>query len=485
MGSSGGLILGTATTAPLPSGDATGVQDALNINSLIAASAAGDALFFHSGRYITNSIIPYQAQRRYIGSISQGSAPTEMYMANGANLDAVWASAEWVAVNPTPVSASPVNFEFISFNGNTANQSSGLGIGLISMNFHADIFKCKTNNTRGDGIRISSGNQGGNVITNTLNEVRIEQCEIRFAGGDGIRIFEQDATARITDGFCINNIISGDPANATALSAIRVDKGSGWEIADNHTYAMPMNGIRVGADFSTKIIGNYCEGFGWSTTGGTYCGINCTTVGALGSAGSLVNDNVIWANSVPIAATSLRGIAVTADTGNTIQTAVVGNVCFGRTATIPTVGILLNCLEGTGIHNTAVSGNNSPGWDIPYFGSATGSVRIAAAANAGAIVLNDTFSATWAILPNRAALNGLTRMICTANTAPTIGVGQDGQIIVVQLEQDGVGTRTVTWPANVINAPIMTVGANVVTSYQLQYFANATGGAKWYCIGAR
>lgn len=484
MGSSGGLIVSTATTAPLPTGDATGVQDTLNVNSVLAASNAGDAIFFHSGRYNLNTVIGYPSQRRYIGAMSQGSAATEMFMVAGANQDAVWASAEWLAVNPTPVSASPVNFEFMTFNANRTNQSGGAGHGLVTMNFHADIWKCKTNNTTGDGIRVSSGNQGGNVITNTLNEVRIEQCELRFAHGDGIRIFEQDATARVTDGFCINNIISGDPTDTGAGNAIRVDKGSGWEIADNHTYAMPQNGIRCGNMFSTKIIGNYCEGFGWSTTVGIYCGINASIVGVLGSAASLVNDNVVWANSVPVAGTTLRGVAVTADNGNTIQSVVTGNTGYGRTFGTPTTGLVLNCSDGAGIHNSACSGNNFPNWDTPYVGSATGSVRVAASGNAGMIVVNEAFSATPTILPNKAALNGLWRMIMTANVVvATVPVGVDGQIITVQFENDATN-RTVTWPANVINAPAMTAGANAVRTWQLQYFANATGGAKWYCVGS-
>lgn len=469
----------TVATGPVQNGPiATGVAatDTANIASFIAATSPGDHLIFPPGEYVISTAIQLLPDRHYSGAGAKGSsasARTSFKAATGANLESVVASATWFSVSATPTSAGPIEVDNICFDGNRDNQASGSGHGLVTMNYQSSFIECKFANTRGDGFRLSTVTQAGNTITNTCNEPFIVRCQFINNGGDSLRVFE-GSSAKFTDGNLLDCIFQGGGDQ----NGIVIDKGSGWQVRGNHVYANPMNGIKIGDGFQTSVTGNYVEGFGFSTTVGTYMGINMSASGITSSSANIVTGNKIWAGgSTLTTGVAIRGIGVTAANNQTAFVSITGNVLYGRTFTTTTSGIQVNANNAGATITASVSGNLSTGWDTPYAVGTTGVVNIEAAANAGALVPNETFGATPAINVGKAAVNGVWRMILTGNASPTIQDGLDGQTIVVQWQQDGTGSRTLTWPANVVGGPTITSTANVVTMVFLTYIASTD---VWY-----
>lgn len=464
--------LGAPSWAPKPTGDTTGVLDFAAVTAYIAASAPGDALHFHNGDYIFNQTPHMLQNRHYLGTGSVGSFGTKFKMADGANLDAVFAADMWFSASVTPAGEFPVTVRDILFDGNASNQTSGAGHGLVGMNFNAVIEDVKVVHTRGDGVRWSAYTLAGNVITSgTIGETHFIRVLTGDGtgddiGGDGIRAIDS-TNGLIPDCWLENCIPTG-----CVLNGIRVDSAKGWIVKGNHPSVNRMSAMKLGRGYKTIVIGNYCEGYGSSTTAGIYCGIDMSSSAIQGD-GIVVNDNIIWANSDVIATSTCRGIAITADT-NIVATniSVCGNVGVGRTDTLSTSGILLNCVNSGGSLEASVVGNNFAGFAVPYHIGTTGTVKVRGE-NSGGIVINETFSATPTIPSAKAAINGCWRMILTANvTSSTITAGVDGQTIVLQLVQDATGSRTFAWPANVTNPPTIASAANAVTRVSMQYIAS-------------
>lgn len=457
-------------TAPGPTGVAA--DDTAALDAFMATTAEGDSIHFPRGTYVVNDEFAYLPNRTYVGAgTSKGVGGTTFKMADGANLDAVWCAEMWLSASATPSAQSPVIIRDILFDANRANQTSGAGHGLVGMNFYSVVVDCKAKNTRGDGFRWSAYSLAGNAIVGgNCPESYFIRLDTLNVGGDGIRTIDTTG-GLLPDGY----LIDCKPTDCEG-HGVRIDNAKGWLIDGNHPYANEMSGMKIGRAYMTKVTNNYCEGYGSSATAGTYCGIDMSS-SAMQGGGVVVCDNIVWANSDVIAASTCRGIAMTVDNDITATGCVVtGNVGVGRTDTLSTSGLLLNCNNAGATLEAAVGGNAFKGWAVNYHVGTTGTVKLGP--NGGQTVVDETFSATPTISSGKAYVNGVWRMILTGNvTSSTITDGVDGQSIVVQLQQDANGTRTFAWPSNVTGAPVVATGNGAVTTVPLTYIASTD---KWY-----
>ena len=88
-----------------------------------------------------------------------------------------------------------------------------------------------------------------------------------------------------------------------------------------------------------------------------------------------------------------------------------------------------------------------------------------------------TFSATPAF--NATSYNNFTMTLSGNVTSSTITGGTFGQGIFISLCQDSTGGRTVVWPTNLINAPVMASAASACTSLLAIY-----NGSNWLTASA-
>lgn len=467
-------------TAPTPTG--TTAADTIALQAFLDATTSGDTVHFGNHLWTVDDTVALPAHRHYVGTMFRNAVGSGFKMANGANLDAVVASEEWFSASATPTSALPIHFSHFYIDGNKSNNPSGGGHGFVSMNFQSQIEFVVAQSCLGDGIRCTGETLAGNGITNTANEIKIYRCQSRSCDGRGIYVHENDATATLTDGWIENCIVS-----TTLENGIQIDGAAGWFLGGNHTYGTEKSGYFIGHAFRTRLIGNYAESFGDSATAASYAGINLFSSGMNGNGPNQIVGNIVSASDAPASGTTLRGIAVRTASSQVGYVSIVGNGCYGRTHTTATTGITCINQDGTASTVATIAGNTVVGWDAPYSvsSSATGTTTIAFAGNSGQNVLAATsFSATPTISPSTVdAAGGQWQMTMTANvTAQTFADGMDGQIMNLCYIQDATGSRTVAWPANMINPPTVTATALAATNVTVQYRAALD---QWHCIAAR
>lgn len=462
--------------APIPTGDIT--ADTVALQAFLDAAPTGSQLQFGPYEWVVNAVIKYPAGLRLQGTMFRVGTGTRIKMADGANLDAVLASSLWYSASATPTSAIPTHISHFHINGNKANQTSGLGHGLVMMNFQSQIEFIIAQDCRGDGIRATGETLAGNGITNTANEINIERCQVRSCNGNGIYIHEHDTAAKLTDGWITNCIVS-----SILEAGIRIDGAAGWFLGWNHTYGTEKSGYRIQRGFRLRMIGNYAESYGDSATVGSYAGIDLFSAGMVTAGPCQISGNIVSASDTPAVGTTLRGIAIRTLASSSGYVSVTSNGIYGRTSATPTTGLNVTNVDGTATTYLSESGNIIIGWDIPITVSTTiGVMIVGSAGNTGqARVATTTFSATPTISPSAvAAAFGVYMMTLTNNiTTLTIGNGADGQRMTLNYTQDGVGSRTIAWPANVINPPTITATAGAVTSVNLLYIGANT---LWYRV---
>jgi len=347
-------------TIPPPSGDTTGATDAAAIQAVINASNVGDTVYFGAGTWYVNATISLKPKRYYVGATRDNSI---IKQANSTNLSAVLASEAWLATTGAAVADSPTYIKDLGIDGNKANQASGSGIGLVTMTFWNDISRLLVQNTFGDGIRLTDTRKDSTVLsTTTAVENHIFKCDIRHAGAHGIHIADSGAS-QVTDGWvmdCIIHDVVGD--------GIRIESSEGWLVQGNHLYSIPKNGIFCGRGYYTRVIGNYIETFGNSTTPGNYSGIafGDGTLGWISSQGPIsIVGNVVKYSTAADAASFIRGIRVGAGTNHTGEIVITGNGLHGTTHPGTSVGILVTNQDSTATVNCLIGPNFKVGWDTP------------------------------------------------------------------------------------------------------------------------
>lgn len=443
---------------------ATGVAatDTANLQAFLASLTDGDKALFGPGEWLINAGLQYPQNVYYEGTSSRTSVGTRIKQANGANLDALMASAVWYSASATPTSATWVHWRNFVFDGNKTNQTAGLGYAFVTMNFQSTFEHLEMVSARGSGMHATSETLAGNGITNTCNEIYINRCQFRGCDGHGFELNEHSAASLLTDGWIQNCISAGN-----AGDGFRFDAMAGWVCHNNHGYGNAKNGIAAYRMFRTRLTNNYIESFGDSTSAGTYVGINAYT-GFTNTGQSIIAFNTVHDTRTDVAANTRGGLWIEASTGAAVRMSIIGNNIIGQAgATIATTGFRVQCQDSSGSILAQVVGNYVVAWNTDCVVNVTGTIKVAGDTtnifqSTGAL----TFSATPAYSSALAALRGgLVQMTLTANvTSATMTDGVDGQEVSFVLTQDATGGRTIAWPSNFDNPPASVTTASGVTA---------------------
>lgn len=333
-------------------------DDTAAIQTAINASSQGSRVYFPPGTYIVSDTINMKKSRYYFGADRELST---IKQANGANLDAVMASEGWLSSSAT-TSDNPIHISHLGINGNKANQTGGSGHGLAVITFWCQIEHLEIINTRGNGLHLTSARRDGVEISGTSVEAHIEHIDVRFADGYGIRVFDPTATIQsVTDGWLIDCIIQ------VALSdGIRVDCSAGWLVQGCHVYGARKNGIHMGRADSTRVIGNYIETWGASTTVDTYAAIAMgdgvsTYIG--GANPSIVNANTMFYGSGAAGGTSIFGIRTRTSNGTASHLVITSNAMYSNGFFI---GINVGNQGATATTVAKISGNLIRNWATSF-----------------------------------------------------------------------------------------------------------------------
>lgn len=285
-------------------------DDAAAIQAAINVCPAGGAVFFPGGyTYLVGTAIKLTGGLTYYGETGGEGVETGntsvIKQKNGANLVAVLISADYV--NNATTSGLPVKISNLLINGNTANNTSGHGI--MTMNYGSEIDECVVYDVPGSGIVLNDTNSAGTTISNTCVECRITNNKINNCGVYGIWAKDTGQAGKITDGFCLNNLVS----LCYGAACIEIDRGAGWQVNGNHFYGGQQSGIVVNACFGTLIDGNYVDGFGQGATTGYWTAISAS----LGAGRATIITNNHGGNPEPTSGThyTLVGVTGTATTG--------------------------------------------------------------------------------------------------------------------------------------------------------------------------
>lgn len=264
-------------------------DDAPAIQACIDASMPGDCIQFPptganggTTTYLVAADIRLAANRKYASFMgAPGNAGVEIKYANGVNGAAVLLSADYA--NNSGWSGYPIQISNLRINGNRAHNSSGHGV--LLMNYNSSVEDCFITACAEDGIRISDKNAAGTVISNSCVETRIVGNKVNNCSGHGIMALDTDFAGRLTDGYCMQNIVS-----TTQDDAIVIARSSGWWISQNHAYTCQRDGIVVGALWNTYLTDNEVDRFGDASGGDLYTGFKVTSI--LDGRPSVISGNV-------------------------------------------------------------------------------------------------------------------------------------------------------------------------------------------------
>jgi hypothetical protein len=330
--------------------DTTAIQNAIN------AAGAGQVVYFPRGTYIISSTLTLSAATgvMYLGSAEDS---TTIKMKSGANLQAVAATSGWLT-NTATSSASPLHIRHLAFDGNTSGQTSGAGHGLVLQSYYTNVEYVIVQNTRGDGLRWDSTDfNGTTALSNTCVENRIHRVQCRTNGGCGININDPSGNT-ITDGWITDSVVQ-----LCTQDAIRINAGAGWKVIGCHVYQIGWSGIRVDRAWQSRVLSNYIENFGTSTTSGFYFGVDMANgqVNDTGYGSSILGNTLYFNGPAGNAGSTLAGICVQAASGGVAHITVTGNqlYCTGAT-TVP--AIQLQNQNSTASLFGAVAGNQTSGW---------------------------------------------------------------------------------------------------------------------------
>lgn len=442
--------------------DTTAIQAAINT----AANTPGSIVFFPVGTYIVSGTITYPGNISLVGSGDNDSG-TIIRVKTGTGLTTpVLASADWNSNSTT--CGNPVAIRDLNIDGNSATSGTGAH-GLVLMNYFSIVERCTVSNVAGNGIHFTAHSANNTHITNTCVEVKLSRLQIRNVGGSGIRVNDSGSPLNsCTDGFLEDCIIQN-----AGLAGINIDMGPGWYLAGNHVYGTGTGAIVVNKCFSTRVIGNYVDGFGSGSS--TFIGgIDLTCLDGRGS--SCIGNHVGFESSS--ATGPYRGIRVTGSGSNT-------TVCL--------------------VANNTVTGNNSSGsqgYNISTNGSQVGHPWIVYFHNNDAqnVSSYSSFDTTNAQGGNTQILNHLTSIGPAATAVAGANAGTTPPTPVLTLCNDiagkitfGTGTTpaagaqvVVTFAKAFTNAPVVVLTPinSATTSLNLYVSATSTTNFTVSCVTA-
>jgi hypothetical protein len=224
-------------------------SDADLINRRIGNSRPGDEIVF-DGPCLVNKTIKLLGGRTYRGGSRTG---TVIKQANGANLDAIFASDSYVDNSTT--TGLPLALRTLTIDANSANNPNAHDA-IVIRSWQTQIEDIEINGAKRHGVRVTSLSANGTEITNTQVNGRISTMQINDSGGSGV--FVEDPGNHVTDWQLADNYIAGTGGNG-----VHLDNAAGWVITGNHIYGVDgWNALYANRIYGTGISDNYIEDFG-------------------------------------------------------------------------------------------------------------------------------------------------------------------------------------------------------------------------------
>jgi hypothetical protein len=255
----------------LPAPRIDGGDDATVINSFIAATPIGATITAPTGSiYSCASTVVLQPYRLYTFGASwpdtladppgAGRSGTIFRMKAGANLDRLVVTAAVQGTGTSPFPDGSVQIDGLCLDGNRANQTGGMGIGLTLATQLGVYRNITVYNMRGHGIHLPKFNAGGNTFSVGVENHFGGTTKITGCGGHGF--WAQDTW---TDGTISGLFV----ASICGLAGIKIDNAAGWNIQGAHIWDVGTDGILTQAAYACHIADCYVEGYGaaHSTTG--------------------------------------------------------------------------------------------------------------------------------------------------------------------------------------------------------------------------
>lgn len=437
-------------------------DDTAAIQAAINASTTGSTVYFPAGTYIISATLSLAGDRSYIGTHRLGC---KIKVKNGANLTQAMASASVLATAPASGDL-PIRIAHLFLDGNSANQTAGAGHGIVIRAFWSDLDDVEVNNTRGVGIRLSTVANDNTELTQQGPENRIDRCVVRNAGSHGFQVYDPDpanqATNGLTDGWFNNCVVEGSVGDG-----IRIDCGAGWEVSGCHIYGAAQHGINVGRGGTLRIIGNYIETNGFSTTVNWWAAISVgdgvsTLIGAGG--GIVVADNVAFYDGAgfPVAAGSnYLGVIANVSSGVTAEITIANNTVDAAPAGAECANAVWIAIpDNTTTAKVRRAGNSFKGFTT-NLGIDAGSATL----NQFAIEREEFFSQNVAyatpLTPDTSFGEHVIIGTLTGNiTVNTPTYPYKGQRLFLSFTEDATGGRTITLNASYKKAWTPTTTAN-------------------------
>ena len=253
-------------------------------------------------------MLKFKSGRAYYGDQDE----TWLQMANGTNLTAIAATEEWV--NDVTLTGNPMFIENLGFDGNDANNTAvNGGHGFILDAWQSVMRQCWVKHTPGSGIVIADRTYTGMIlaggptynVTNSVVENKL--YDIKMANTDSHGIWGTDFNGQITDGRIENVDIN---TTAVDMVGIKLDRGAGWYLENNHLYSIKGSGYTVNKCFATFFRGNQIADFGNDATCASgYSGISLTCIEGYPT---ICSDNIIVNHQASTAA-SYTSLSITMD----------------------------------------------------------------------------------------------------------------------------------------------------------------------------
>lgn len=280
--------------------------------------------------------------------------------ANGANLSVMLTTPTYLS-NSTSVD-EPLYILGGKIVGNTANNTGPVTAAIIRA-YRAVMRDVTVNDVDGDGLVYSAESANATVPTGTMVECGWFNCKVYINAnttGACFKVQDADATAKATDGFCMNCVGFG------GKEGILMEQSAGWQIDNFHGYATNDYGLHIFKAYAVRISNVYLEGFGEGAS--WRVGIYLQGMGNRGSTivgGSISTDQTTG--------TSI-GIYAEAQSGATADLLVATNINLPASAATETAMVLE--AQSTGTLNAHVSGTISRGHDTFVSTGGSGTVNL-------------------------------------------------------------------------------------------------------------
>ena len=241
------------------------VRDSAVIARTLQRSAEGDEIVF-DGTCLVSQTIPLLENRQYRGRSRTG---TVIQQADGANLDAIFASDSYLDNSPTTGLSTALRSMTIKAN---SENNPGAHDAVVLRSWQTVLEDVQISDAARHGVRVTNLSANGTPLENTQVNGRLAQLQINRSGGNGI--FVEDTGNSVTDWQLQDSYIA-----STGDAGIRMENAAGWIIRGNHIYGVE-GGPALWAErlYGSSISDNYIEDFVGTGILGTVQGGSATTI---------------------------------------------------------------------------------------------------------------------------------------------------------------------------------------------------------------